>query len=286
MRFRERIGTLEWQRYNARMPTYSTYVRELFCDCARELKGEAVKSLVRWIKRRWYHGLLVLFFVLSIVFAMVSGIAHPSHFWWHICIELSVALFTLLLTVVIVEKMLDHQRTKEQERRWSSIKTYTIDTLTGLVSEITLHALSLLNDQEQTRNIYTARMESCRNSATKEGAAILNEIPPILAVNLASSGCPSAFEHRRLGLWYIENDFAFGILLDIVAPRFNDFAPDHPVIENVLELQSRLLGIQGRGCGRGICRGGLPAQFYSQIAMEVVGVCCRIYDILANLPDK
>ena len=73
-----------------------------------------------------YYGWLISFGSLAVTFGSLAYGFHNEHFWFHICVELSVGMLMLLVTVVLVERMLEYRREMEQKQRWSLVRGDTL----------------------------------------------------------------------------------------------------------------------------------------------------------------
>ena len=57
-----------------------------------------------------YYVLLILFTMLAGCFGLAAYRLDAEHFWFHILVELFIAMLMVLLTIVIVERMLERQK--------------------------------------------------------------------------------------------------------------------------------------------------------------------------------
>jgi hypothetical protein len=88
------------------------------------LKGRLLPSADAYVN---YYIWLISFGCLGVTFGLLAYGFHNEHFWFHICLELSVGMLMLLVTVVLVERMLEYRREMEHKQRWSLVRE---DTLT------------------------------------------------------------------------------------------------------------------------------------------------------------
>src|SRR5204863_191075 len=79
----------------------------------------------RWgmnaIKQPYYRW-LISFLLLAVLCGILAYVVDAHHFGFHILVEGAMAFFTLFLTVVIVERLLEHQRREERKEQWAIVR--------------------------------------------------------------------------------------------------------------------------------------------------------------------
>ena len=97
-----------------------------------------------------YYVLLILFTMLAGCFGLAAYRLDAEHFWFHILVELFIAMLMVLLTIVIVEKMLEYRQEKERKERWAVIRNDSLDYLEMVLYIIVVRtAAQLLDDPLQ-----------------------------------------------------------------------------------------------------------------------------------------
>jgi hypothetical protein len=119
-----------------------------------------------------YYSWLISFGLLAWVFGMLAYRFHNEHFWFHICLELSVGMLMLLVTVVLVERMLEYRRGVEQKHRWALVRKDTLIFYDLILRNIVQVSASDLLDKPELSRGSSDSYKAVENELKKQCATL------------------------------------------------------------------------------------------------------------------
>jgi hypothetical protein len=190
----------------------------------------------RWLDR--YRVWLAVFATVSIVTFIASLWLKPDEFLFHFFIEMSIAAVTLIVTVLVVEDMLEHRRKMERDEHWAVIRQTTLMELTASVGNVVLWGpLLLKNGRGNNGNKLLRAVVENERIPTKEVTELMKDLIDELTKEkiLNNSGC---YNSEALAGWQRQCEKRLDIILQKIIPRMIQFAPGHPIMKNLLDLES------------------------------------------------
>jgi hypothetical protein len=234
----------------------------------------------RWLQHSYYRWLLV-FAVGSAAFAVLSWCLEPEPriFWSHVAVELTVASLTLLLTVVVVERLLEHQRREERDRQWELVRLFTERDLEFTVWTIAFTTISILSiiDIKDINDIRTVLREIFTTLNKADVLQAMWRLEQNLIVENGMKETDPCSKGQSMSEWCHENEHTLTHVGRDLVPRFLQFAPDHPVMTDLLNLEADIWYVfLFVSAGR-----GENSTTDYELIPRIVKVCRSIYDRLA-----
>jgi hypothetical protein len=186
-----------------------------------------------------YRMLLAAFMIVCVAALIAALCLKPEEFAFHLMIEITVAAATLVLTVLVVEDMLEHRRRKERAEQWAVVKKNTLVSLWRATYEMAFYNVQLLFPDDYL-SLEERRGVSTLMKPTVEEAEHLHKLLARLSqyvISVDPSSC-RRLDPGRMREWYRASKPYLSAISDRVVPRLAQFAPDHPVMMHVLQIES------------------------------------------------
>ena len=183
--------------------------------------------------------------IAALVFAFLAWwLDHDGHFWFHLCLEIAVALGIIVITVTIVEKLVERQRREELKAEWSRVRSATIETLCmGLVQIAGYIFLFLYAKKEQKQRDESAAIIRVLGKTllqpTNETIEAVGRMSELLA---AGGGVVEVDERlctRIILLWRRQIKPRLDTIRMTVIPRLLNAEADRPLLEELMQLDKR-----------------------------------------------
>ncbi len=188
-----------------------------------------------------YNGPLIGLFLIAALCGIVAYSMEPHHFWFHIFIEVTIAAFTLVLTVIVIEDLLEYRRDRDRKDQWRVVREFTLRRLYHFITSI-IRASSMLTPEGLKAYDEFRPVIDLDDEVTPEKLKAFAQFGRKLD-DLYSKGDLKLLS-KDLNMWHVNSTAKLKEILHHVLPRFLQFAPEHPAMEYLFELEWISLWIQ------------------------------------------
>jgi hypothetical protein len=174
-----------------------------------------------------YSGLFAFTLGLS-----AYGLDH-EHFWFHVCVELAIASFMLVLTVIFVERMLEYRREQERKERWAMIRRDTFVSLDSVLTFIVLYSVIDLLDEPTP----STEMQDTSSAYYKVAQDLTKKSEALKAARDAAA--MQAWAHKMFA-WHDTIAPVVNMLRSVTVPHFLHSTGNRTLLRLVLGLEQHI----------------------------------------------
>jgi hypothetical protein len=154
-----------------------------------------------------------------------------EHFWFHVCIELAIAGFMLVLTVMFIERMLEYRREQERKDRWALIRDDTFRSLETVLQYIIRFSVDVLLDEPTP----SSRMQHTSSAYYEVEQRLRKKSETLEEANDAEA--MQAWAHK-ITVWHDTLAPVFNLLRTVTVPRFLHSTSNRTLLRIVLGLEA------------------------------------------------
>lgn len=190
------------------------------------------KSRLRSFREAYgFYGVwLICSGLLACSLGLIAYRLDHDHFWFHVCIEFAIASLMLVLTVMLVERMLEYRREQERKERWSLIRNDTFVSLdTILMNIVRFSIIDLLDEPIPSTGMHHTQ------SAYDKVAQDLTEKNETLK-DAKDAKAMQEWAHKMLA-WHNTLAPVFNMLRTVTIPQFLHSTRNRTLLRIVLGLE-------------------------------------------------
>lgn len=203
------------------------------------------------MRRRWlysYHFVLAAFGVVSVACVSAAALLDPDRTIAYLgLLNLGTSSATVVLTVVLVERVLEHRRARERERHWREVREHAVASLWVSMGHIAgLAYAGLLTRPERDSPAHLRAIElvaaGCERPAAGTAAAIADLADLLRAGTLPPRGGLT----RRVRWWTRRATRPLDHIRETIIPRLLQSTDDHELNRLLMRLDRLGYALQGR----------------------------------------
>lgn len=203
--------------------------------------------------RRWvysYHFVLAAFGVLSAGCVIIAAfLDREGTFVYLGMLELGVGSATILLTVLLIERVLDQRRAREREGHWKEVREHSITSLwvsMGHVAGLAYAAFLTRPSRESPERIKLIEQvtRGCERGCAGTAAAIKELASLLRSGEVALS--PDSGLKRRARWWIHRASRHLDHIRETLIPRLLQATDDHELNRLLMRLDQTGFALQGR----------------------------------------
>ncbi len=204
--------------------------------------------LKRWLYS--YHFVLAAFGVLSVGCVVAAAFLDPEGTFAYLgLLELGVGSATILLTVLLIERVLEHRRARERTEHWKEVREHSIASLwvsMGHVAGLAYAAfLTRLERESQDHLEVIDRVSAGCERPSAGTAAAIEELAGLLRAG-ADSVRPGSRLVRRARWWVHRASRQLDHIRETLIPRLLQATTDHELNRLLMRLDQTGYALQGR----------------------------------------
>jgi hypothetical protein len=214
--------------------------------------------LKRWLYS--YHFVLSALGVLSVACVIAAFVLDRDGTIAYLgLLELGVAFATILLTLLLIERVLDYRRTREQAEHWKEVREHSIATLwvsMGHVAGLAYAAFLTRPERESAEYLRVIeRVTAGCEWPTAGTAAAIEELAGLLRGGTEAT--PASPKLVRRARWWVRRASRhLDHIRETIIPRLLQATSDHELNRLLMRLDHSGYALQGRlalaGLGIGI----------------------------------
>lgn len=197
-----------------------------------------------------YYGPLALFTILAIVFICFANAAdHEGHFWFHLSVELAVAFAMIVVTVLMVERMLEYRREQDRHAQWTEVRNYTVTVLWSSMVQVSGFAFSLFipaqtKAQPANQQLLDSVLAGTGNP-TAQTVQAMEQLIDLLNQSFQQTPKDQALANRLL-LWMKPCLPRFTYIREAIIPRLLHTTTDRHLHMLMMQLDIAAFWLQGK----------------------------------------
>jgi hypothetical protein len=201
--------------------------------------------------RRWlysYHLILAAFGVVSVGCVVAAGLLDPDgSFVYFGLLDLGIGAATMLLTVVLIERVLDHRRAREREEHWKEVREHSVASLWLSMGHIAgLAYAGLLTRPERESPDHLQVIEQVAAGCERPVAGTAAAIADLAGLLRAGTLPPGGGLTRRVRWWTRRATRHLDHIREAIIPRLLQATDDHELNRLLMRLDRLGYALQGR----------------------------------------
>jgi hypothetical protein len=205
------------------------------------------------MRRRWlysYHFVLAAFGVLAVACVLAAALLDPDGTVAYLgLLNLGTGSVTLVLTVVLVERVLEHRRAREREQHWREVREHSVASLwvsMGHVAGLAYAAFLRRPEREAPEHLRLIDrvIAGCERPTAGTGAAI-EELARLLRAGTDAMP-PGRGLIRRARWWVHRASRHLDHVREAIIPRLLQATTDHELNRLLMRLDQTGYALQGR----------------------------------------
>jgi|GEM_PF-6656822 len=203
------------------------------------------------MRRRWlysYHLVLVGSGVLSIASIVAAAfLDREGSIAYMGLLELGIGAATMLLTVLLIERVLDHRRAREREEHWKEVREHSIASLwVGMGHIAGLAYAALLTRPEQESPDHLRVIEQVAAGCERPTAGTATVIAELADLLRAGTLPPGGRLVRRIRWWVRRAARHLDHIREAIIPRLLQATDDHELNRLLMRLDQLGYALQAR----------------------------------------
>jgi len=201
--------------------------------------------------RRWlysYHFVLAAFGVLSAACVVAAAfLDREGTFAYLGLLELGVGAATILLTVLLIERVLEHRRARDRTEHWKEVREHSITSLwlsMGHVAGLAYAAFLTRPERESPDHLRVVERVTAGCERPAAGTAVA--IEALAGLLRAGTRPPGPVLIRRARWWVHRASRYLDHIRDTIIPRLLQATADHELNRLLMRLDQTGYALQGR----------------------------------------